>query len=50
MCKAVNINVKLTRAELPWSNGLVARQNLIFGDTLDRILEESTKNNDVTVD
>ena len=50
MCKAVNINFKLTRAELPWSNGLVPRHNLIFGDTLDRILEESTKNNDVTVD
>ena len=50
MCKAVNINLKWTSAELPWSNGLVKRHNLILGDTLDRILEESTKNNDVTVD
>ena len=40
MCKAMNINFKLTSTEPPWSNALAERQNLILGDILDRILEE----------
>ena len=49
MCEAMNINFKLTGAESPWSNGLVERHNLILGDMLDRILEESTDNIEIAV-
>ena len=49
MCKAMNIDFKLTIAELPWSNSLVERHNLVLGDMLNRILEESTNNIGIAV-
>ena len=49
LCEAMNIDFKLTSAELPWSNCLVERHNLILGDILNRILEESANNIDIAV-
>ena len=45
----MNINFKLTGIKSPWSHSLVERHNFILGDMLDRILEESTNNIDITV-
>ena len=41
MCKSLNINFKTTSAEIPWSNGLIERHNLILSEMLDKVLEES---------
>ena len=41
MCKSLGIVIKTTEAELPWSNYLVERHNLILADILDRVLEET---------
>ena len=49
MCEAMNINFKLTSTESPSSNSLIERHNLILGDILERILEESTNNIDIEV-
>ena len=49
MCEAMNINLKLTSTESTWNNSFVKRHNLILGDMLDRILEESTNNIDIAV-
>ena len=40
MCKAINITVKVTAAESPFSNGLVERHNFIIADMMDKTLEE----------
>ena len=42
----MNINLKLTSDESPWSNRLVKRNNLILEDMFDRILQDSTNNID----
>ena len=42
MCESLNIIVKSTAAESPFSNGLVERHNLIIADMLDKILEENS--------
>ena len=39
MCEAMNINVKLTAAKSPFSNGLNKQHNLIIADMLDKIKE-----------
>ena len=49
MWEAMNINFILKSTELPWCNGLVERHNLILGDMLYRILEESTNNIDIAI-
>ena len=49
MCKAININFKLTSPESPWRNKLVERNNLILGDMLNRISGESTNSIDIAV-
>ena len=41
MCEAMNITVKVTGAESPFSNGLVERHNFIITDMMDKTLEES---------
>ena len=41
MCEAMNITVKVTAAESPFSNGLVERHNFIITDVMDKTLEES---------
>ena len=40
-CKSINIVFKFTAVEVPFSNGLVGRHNLIIADMLDKVLEES---------
>ena len=41
MCEAMNIIVKKTAAEAPFSNGLTERHNLILSEMLDRTLEDN---------
>ena len=41
MCEAMNITVKVTAAEPPFSNGLVEKQNVIIADMMNKTLEES---------
>ena len=38
----MNITVKTTGAESPWSNGLVERHNLIISEMLDKVLEDGS--------
>ena len=40
MCKSLNINVKTTAAESPWSNGLCERHNAVLADMLTKTLED----------
>ena len=44
MCKAMNITVKVTVAESPFSNGLVERHNMIIANMLDKILDNQQRN------
>ena len=37
----MNITVKVTAVESPFSNGLVPRYNFIIADMMDKVLEES---------
>ena len=41
MAESINITIKVTLAESPFSNGLVERHNFIITDMMDNILEES---------
>ena len=41
MCEAMNITVKVTAAESPFSNGLVQRHSFIIANMMDKTLEES---------
>ena len=41
LCESLNITVKTTGAEAPWSNGLVERHNLVITDMLDKVMEEN---------
>ena len=41
MAECMNITVKVTAAESPFSNGLVERQNFIIADMIDKVSEES---------
>ena len=40
MCEGLNICVRVTAGESPWSNGLVERHNLRFAEMLDNILAD----------
>ena len=40
MCDKMGINMKMTAAEAPWSNGLVERHNAVLSDSLNKTLEE----------
>ena len=40
MAELMNIMVKVTAAESPFSNGLVERHNLIIADMMDKVLED----------
>ena len=46
MAEQLDITVKTTAAESPWSNGVVERHNLILADMLDKI----TADNDIDLD
>ena len=41
MTEPMNITVKVTAAESPFSNGLVESHNFIIADMTDKLLEES---------
>ena len=41
MAESMNITVKVTTAESPFSNGLVERHNFIIADMMDKVFEES---------
>ena len=41
MVESMNIKVKVTVVESPFSNGLVERHNFIMADMMDKVLEES---------
>ena len=38
--QSMNITVKVTAAESPFSNGLVEKHNMIIANILDKILED----------
>ena len=40
LCEKMNISVKTTAAESPWSNGLVERHNAVIAEMLDKVLDE----------
>lgn len=40
LCDKLNINMKMTAAESPWSNGIVERHNAVLNNTLNKTLEE----------
>ena len=40
LCEKMNISVKNTAGESPWSNGLVERHNLVIAEMLDKVLAE----------
>lgn len=39
LCQQMNITVKTTAAESPWSNGMVERHNLILEEMLNKVLD-----------
>ena len=39
LAESVNITVKVTAAESPFSNGLAERHNVITADIMDKVLE-----------
>ena len=41
MCEKMNVSVKNTAGESPWSNGLVERHNLVIAEMMDKVLAES---------
>ena len=41
--KAMNITIKVTAAESPFSNGLVKRHNMIIAYMLDKVLEDNSQ-------
>ena len=49
MCEAMNITVKVTVAESPFSNGLIERHNMIIANMLDKILEDQQLDLDITL-
>ena len=49
MSEALNIKVRVTAGESPWSNGLVERHNLIISEMLDSIMEDNDINIDIAL-
>ena len=39
LCENLNINIKTTAVESPWSNGLVEQHNAVLGNTVSRMME-----------
>ena len=44
LCETFNINVKVTAAQSPFSNGPVERHNLIISEMLDKVIEDTKCN------
>ena len=49
LCESLNVSVKTTGAESPWSNGLVERHNLVISEMLDKVLEDSQCDFDIAL-
>lgn len=49
MCEQMNIKVRTTGAESPWSNGLVERHNQIISAMLDKVLEDTDCDFDIAL-
>ena len=49
LCEKVNITVKTTAAESPWSNGLCERHNQVLGQMLEKTMAETGCNLDIAV-
>ena len=47
MCEAMNVTVKVTAAEFPFSSGLIERHNMIITNILDKILEDQQLDLDI---
>ena len=41
LCEQMNITVKTTAGESPWSNGLVERHNLVISEMLHKVLQDT---------
>ena len=41
LCEQMNITVKTTGAESPWSNGLVERHNLVISEMLNKVIHDT---------
>ena len=41
LCEKMNIVVKTTAAESPWSNGLVERHNAVIGENMNKTLGDT---------
>ena len=41
-CENLNITIKTTAAESPWSNGLVERHNAIMGEGVSKVVEDTS--------
>ena len=50
LCEKVNITVKTTGAESPWSNGMCERHNQVLGEMLEKTLADSNCKMDIAVD
>ena len=44
LCEVFGIKMKTTAAESPWSNGLVARHNLVLAEMLDKVIDDTGYN------
>ena len=40
LCEKMNVSVKNTAGQSPWSNGLVERHNLVIAEMMDKVLAE----------
>ena len=49
LCESLNITLKTTGAEAPWSNGLIERHNQVLANMLDRVLNDTTSNFDIAL-
>ena len=49
MCEQLNITVKTTGAESPWSNGLVERNNQTISNMLDKVLDDTACDFDIAL-
>ena len=49
MCEKLNINVKTTAAESPWSNGMCERHNSVIADNITKIVAENGCGLDIAV-
>ena len=49
MCENLNITVKTTAAESPWSNGITERHNGLIADMAEKVMEDTKCNAEVAI-